>query len=219
MSETCPLPPLSGQLPVPRSSEVVVQVSRLVRIFFRDGPYPSDWMEFRTDGPLASGRFDHHHPGVAAGVMYAARRGSPPAGLDAFACAVAETFQLSRVVDVTTRQPWVVWWTPTRPLRLLDLGSTWTTRAGGNQALCSGDRNVSRSWARAIHRAIGTWTGPDLDGLTWPSSVVGPGKSVVLTERAADAIPHRPDLIRPLADPGLGPAVRRAAARIGYLVV
>jgi len=175
-------------------------------------------MEFRTEGPLATGRFDHHRPGGEAGVMYAARRGSPRAGLDAFACAMAETFQLSRVIDVTTRQPWVVWWTPTTPLQLLDLGSTWTTRAGGNQALCSGDRGTSRSWARAIHAASRTWPGPVLDGLTWPSSVVGPGRSLVLTEAAADAIPPRPDVLRPLADPGLGPAVQRAAARIGYLV-
>lgn len=192
--------------------------ARLVRVFFREGPHPSDWMDLRTEGPLASGRFDHHQPGVPAKVMYLARRGDPPTRMDGLACALAETFQMSRVIDVTTRQPWVVWWMPTRPLRLLDLGSTWTSRAGGNQALCSGDRGTSRSWAREIHAAGPKWPGPTLDGLTWPSSVVGPGRSVVITERAADAVPYRPDLLRPLADPGLGPAVQRAAEMAGYVV-
>ncbi len=165
---------------------------RLVRVFFRDGPHPSDWMDLRTEGPLPTGRFDHHRPGVTAGVMYLASRSEPPMKMDAFSCALAETFQLQRVIDVTTRQPCVVWWTSTRPMYLLDLASSWTSRAGGDQALCSGDRSAAQLWTRKIHTAF-----PTLDGLTWPSSIVGPGRSVAITERAKDAIPHRPDLLRP----------------------
>ena len=191
--------------------------SRLLRIFFRSGLHPSDWMEFRTDGPLPTARFDHHRPGVPAGVMYVARRGDPPGPLDALSCAVAETFQATHLIDTSTRDPWAVWWTPSRAIRLLDLGSTWPTRAGGNQALCSGDRTVSRSWARAIHAAATQWSAP-IDGLAWPSSVLGPGRNAVLTETAADAVPYRPDVLRPLNDPGLGAALQRAAWSLGYLL-
>lgn len=211
MSERCPPPP--ENLPPPRSVEVGSHTARLVRTFFRGGPHPSDWSELRRAGPLATARFDHHEPGTGRAVMYLARRGEPPAKLDGLACALAEVFQGSRLIDRTTREPWVAWWTPTRPLRLLDLGSTWTTRAGGNQALCSGDRRVSRAWARAIYEAF-----PDMDGLTWPSSVVGPGRNVVLTERATGSVPERPDLLCPLSAPGLAPAIQRAAHLLGYLV-
>ncbi len=68
--------------------------------------------------------------------------------MDDFSCALAETFQLQRAIDVTTRQPCVVWWTSTRPLYLLDLASSWTSRAGGDQALCSGDRSAAQLWTR-----------------------------------------------------------------------
>ena len=211
MSERCP--PSPEHLPPPRRGEVVSHTARLVRIFFRGGPHPTGWSEFRHAGPLATARFDHHAPGTSRAVMYLARRGEPLAKLDGLACALAEVFQASRLIDTITREPSVAWWTPTRPVRLLDLGSAWTTRAGGNQALNSGDRRVARAWARAIYGAF-----PDLDGLTWTSSVVGPGRNVALTERAADSIPQRPDLLCPLSDPGLAPAIQRAAHPIGYLV-
>lgn len=191
--------------------------SRLLRIFFRGGAHPSDWMQFRTAGPLPTARFDHHQPGDSASVMYVARRGDPPAALDALSCALAETFQVTRLIDTATRDPWVVWWTPSRAVRLLDLSSTWLTRAGGNQALCSGDRRMSQTWARSIQAAAKQWRAP-VDGLSWPSSVLGSGRNAVLTEAAADAVPYRPDVLRPLADPGLGPAIERAAWSIGYLL-
>jgi len=213
VSERCPEPP--DLLPEPDAGEVLVLHSRMLRIFFRGGPHPTDWMEFRNEGPLSTGRFDHHRPGVPAGVMYLALRGSPPSPLDALSCALAESFQLTRLIDASTRDPWVVWWTPLRAVRLLDLSSTWLARAGGNQSLCSGDRNVSRSWARAIQAAPWHTT---IDGLAWPSSVLGPRRSAVVTESAADAVPYRPDVLRPLNDPGLGPTLERAARSIGYLV-
>jgi len=211
MAERCPEAP--DLLPAPNAEEMLLLGSRMVRIFFRGGPTPTDWMDFRSDGPLSTGRFDHHRAGVPAGVMYLALRGSPPSELDALSCALAETFQLTRLIDASTKDPWVAWWTPRREVRLLDLGSTWLARAGGNQALCSGDRNVSRSWARAIQAA--PWS-TDIDGLAWPSSVLGPGRSAVLAESAGNAVPRRPDVLRPLGDPGLGPTRERAARAIGY---
>lgn len=140
--------------------------------------------------------------------MYVAQRGP---GADALTTALAECFQASRVIDPIVGDPWLVAWTPVTPLMLLDLASAWTTRAGGNQALCAGDRRVARRWARAIYKQLA-----HVDGLCCPSSILGNGRSVALFDRASNAIPLRPDLHRPLADPALQPAIARAAARIGY---
>ena len=100
---------------------------------------------------------------------------------------------------------------PAVPVVLLDLSSTWTTRAGGNQALCCGDRVVARQWARTIHRQLS-----DIHGLTWASSVVGGGRCVALSERAQRLLPVRPELFRPLDDPALHAALSRSAIRIGF---
>ena len=96
-------------------------------------------------------------------------------------------------------------------LRLLDLGSAWLLRAGGTQAVCSGDRARAREWARSIHAGLGG----EVDGLTWPSSILGGGRCVVLWESAEDSMPTNPDLNLALADPGLGgPSERSPAARL-----
>lgn len=141
-------------------------------------------------------------------MLYAAVNGS---GTNAVTTVVAEVFQASRVIDPTTGAPWLVAWAPVRPLRLLDLAGSWTTRAGGNQALCSGDRKTAQRWARAIFEQL-----PDLDGLTWPSSVIGTGRNVALFDRHPTAVPTNPDWHRPLADPGLRTALIRTATGLGY---
>jgi hypothetical protein len=60
---------------------------------------------------------------------------------------------------------------------------------------------------------------PDLDGMTWRSSVLGAGQSIVLFERALDAVPNLPDLNRSLSDPALLGPISTAADHIGYQVV
>lgn len=183
----------------------------MIRIYRRGGSHPAGWSDFRMFGPTAIGRFDPHLPPPRAqdrGVMYVAQRGP---GADALTTALAGCFQASRVIDPIIDEPWLVAWTPERPLVVLDLASAWTTRAGGNQALCAGDRRVARRWARAIYEQL-----TDLDGLCWPSSVLGIGRSLAMFDRGSSAIPLRPDLHRPLADPALQPAIARAATRIGY---
>lgn len=160
-------------------------------------------------GPRPTARFDPHAPPPhvqRVGVMYLSYRAAVP-GLTT---AIAESFQSTRVVDRQAEDPWVVWWTPIRPLQLLDLASTWTTRAGGNQAMCSGDRRRAREWARAIHAQL------DVDGITWTSSVLGAGRSVALWNRATDALPPLSDVNRPLADPALFPDVSQIADQLGY---
>jgi hypothetical protein len=211
LSESSPPPP--PVLPDPADAIVELE-GRLTRIYGRAGSRAGEWFELRHFGPLAGARFDPHaEPAAdqAVASLYAAIGAAQPA----LHTAVAEGFQLSRVIDRLTGDPWLAIWMPTRPVRVLDLDSPWTLRAGGTQALCSGDRRISRQWARAIHGQFGA----DLDGLAWPSAVLGGGRCVVLWERAEDAMPATPDLHRALADPGLAGALAHAAAATGYTLI
>lgn len=218
---------MSGRLPapdgarirdtVPTVDEVVVVPSgaAMLRIHPLGGPHPVAWNTFRHWGPTAS-RFDHHtrplrrHP--TRGVMYLT------AGDQAWTTALAECFQdgAGRVgpIDRRARAPAVTVIGLSRDLRLLDLGSGWVARAGGNQSITSGLRSTARAWARSIYRHH-----PHLDGVWYPSSIWGPGTCVTLWERAADAIAPTPVLHRLLSDPVLDPPLASAAETLGtYLV-
>jgi RES domain len=218
VSELCPPPP--GALPSPRSEEIAEISAQVTRIYKRGGSHPTPWPEFRHAGPLQSERFDPHpHPfGTrrSEGVMYLATqsRGRRRQMIPGLETALAEMFQSDRLIDRVRNHPGCVIWTPARPLKLLDLDSRWTTRAGGNGALTSGPRDISRQWAAAIYSQL-----PDLDGMTWRSSILGVGQSIVLFGRALDAIPNLPDLNRSLSDPALLGPISTAADHIGYLVV
>ena len=63
-----------------------------------------------------------------------------------------------------------------------------------------------------IHAGLGG----EVDGLTWPSSILGGGRCVVLWESAEDSMPTNPDLNLALADPGLGRALGAIAEQLGY---
>ncbi len=77
--------------------------SLLFRLYFRSGDHPASWNRFRSFGPLASARFDHHpppqreHPNL--GILYAAP--------DVKTC-VAEVFQNTRNINLRRREPWLV---------------------------------------------------------------------------------------------------------------
>jgi hypothetical protein len=73
---------------------------------------------------------------------------------------------------------------------------------------------MARTWSRAIYREY-----PDVDGLVWSSSVLPPGRSIVLYERAADAVPAAPASDRPLSEPFLQPALGRISAKYGLTLV
>lgn len=173
------------------------------------------WSELRAFGPTAS-RFDHHplprreHP--KRRVAYAA------IGPRAFVAAIAEHFQRSGggvgPLDLALRQPTATIFELAAPLVLLDLDSGWITRAGGNQAIRTGPRGVTRDWARAIHRHH-----KDVHGLAYGSSVWGPGRCIVVWERAAAALPSAPLATRQLDDPGLRGAVVTVAAELGTFVL
>jgi len=135
-----------------------------------------------------------------------------PGGHSALAAVVAEAFQDTRILTLTSRQRWMVITAPARTLHLLSLDSAWITRAGGNAAIRSGPRAQARKWARAIHHHY-----PEIDGLTWSSSVYPPGTSVVLWERRDSPTPFAlPTLNRPLSD--LTHYLIAAAEELGYRV-
>jgi hypothetical protein len=180
----------------------------LWRIYFRGGDHPVSWRTFRAFGPVDA-RFDHHQPPPhederegARAILYAARW---------WPTCVAEVFQRQREVDRRVREPWLVGFRLARGVRLLDLTGRWPTRSGASMAIHSGSRNRSREWSRAIHQAF-----PRVQGLLACSSMGSNRPTVALYERAAAAMPAKPMFHRALADPGLTPHLRAAAARLGY---
>jgi len=170
----------------------------LVHIYDTAGEHPIRWDQFRRYGPTKA-RFDHHPEGDREvhpnrGTWYGGLE--RPDGNSAITTAVAEVFQDTRTVTLSSRQRWMVITAPARPLDLLSLDSSWITRAGGNAAIRSGPRAEARKWARAIHRHY-----PEIEGLIWSSSVYPPGTALVLWERRDDPAPFTlPKLNRPLRD-------------------
>lgn len=183
----------------------------LARAFFRGGPHPTVWRQFRTFGPTAS-RFDHHlsgpdgSPGVQErGILYCAASG--------LTC-LAELFQDNRVIDRRDRDPFLAVFEVTRDLELLDLTGSWPTRAGASMALSSCPRNRSRLWSRACYEAF-----PEIDGLLYPSSMHAHRPCIALYERARDAVPGIPLFHRALSDPAVFDVLREARHRLGYRLV
>ncbi len=134
--------------------------------------------------------------------MYATVTAAGPVPAPLLRTCVAEVFRDRGVIELRRDSPYYVLWRPVQPLRLLDVAdSDWVTFAGGNAAVSSGLRSTARDWSRAIYRHF---TGPDaLDGIVYACSNIPPARSIVLFERTADALPSRPQLHLPLADPAL----------------
>lgn len=180
----------------------------LWRVYFRGGRHPVAWNQFRSHGPLPSGRFDHHgeHPNdPGRAILYAAVEGPT---------CFAEAFQATRVIDRRRRDPWIVAFATASPLDLLDLTGTWPTRAGGSMAINTGPRPRAQRWARAIYLAY-----PATHGILYPSSMNANRPALALFERALAAIPLHPRSNRALAEQPLLIPLANAAARFGYTVV
>ena len=216
---TLPAPP--DTLPPPRRSELLELPAGtpFVRVH-RIDPHGTRWDTFRTYGPTPRARFDHQPPPPGStsdrGILYLA--GDAPTAL-------VEAFAATRLIDRHDRRPWLTRFPIVRPLRLLDVGGTWPTRAGASQALATGDHpDRTQAWARAIHAQL------DVDGIRYPSSLRGhPGErrppeiplrlwgaNIALFERAADALPARPTLHMALDHPGLSTILGRVALRYDY---
>lgn len=182
--------------------------TRLVRIYHRSRRYPATWEAFRYFGPTAS-RFDHHTepPRVQPrGILYAA------VGPQSVASVLAEVFQATRVIELRRDEPWLAIFDLQREVRLLDTSGAWPVRAGGNMAINSGARAMSRAWSRAIYDGYAA-----VQGIWYPSSLTNQ-PCVALYERALGAIPSRPVLNEPLDSPKLRVGLLRHAKEINYLV-
>lgn len=221
MAEALPVPDVT-RFPEIEADDVVGQTNewRIWRIYRRAGEHPSAWNLFRSYGPTSS-RFDHHVPPVQdqeRAILYGALEGvvwiDGAEWSNATFAALAEFFQDTRSIDAFDGEPWVAAFQPVRALALLDLVGPWTTRAGGNQAICSGAHDNAQRWARAIydHYAV-------LEGVLCIAQTYGPGRTAALWERAKSAMPLQPLLDRPLADPRFASDLRRAASHLGYDVV
>lgn len=198
---------MSEQLPSPDPDRVAATTpdvtllqsgTDLARIHHLGGSHPTGWDEMRHFGPTTS-RFDHHplpqghHP--AHGIAYLTT------GHRAVTTACAEVFQQADgsgvgPIDRTRRRPALAVFVLATDLTLLDLESGWIARAGGNAAICSGPRTMSREWARAIHQAHGG----TIDGILYPSSVWPPGRCVAVWADAPSVFPVTPLMARDLND-------------------
>jgi hypothetical protein len=222
VSERLPAPDTAAiEAAVPRlkgkSKEVLVLKpgDKFVRVHRVAGPHPTAWDQFRFWGPTQS-RFDHHLPPPSdeeRGILYAAH------GSTSFTVAIAEYFQDDSgagvgPIDPLLYSPMITLFTIAEEIPLLDLDSGWVTRAGGNQAIKTGPRDVARDWARAIY---------DLHqdkvlGLAYGSSVWGPGRCVALWETASDMLPADPSWSRLMSDPALGSAIAKSAEDLETVV-
>ena len=177
------------------------------RIYFRGGPHPTRWGDFRHVGPTDA-RFDHHlgrRPVYQdRAVLYAAD--------DPTTC-FAEVFQRTWVVNRWHKDPWLVGFRTGASLSLLDLTGAFATRAGASMALMTGARSVSRNWARGLYDAY-----PQTAGLRYPSSMHANRPAIVLTDRAeaAGVVPPQPSFHRALADPALLSLLKNVARSVGY---
>ena len=82
-------------------------------------------------------------------------------------------------------------------------------------AIDSGSRPRARRWARRWARRLYD-AYPEVHGIHYASSRHADPPAVALFERAAVAMPSSPELLRPLADPGLEPLVRETALAIWH---
>lgn len=218
MSERLPRPDAARiRDTIPAAGEIAVLApgTTFVRVHPLGGAHPIGWNELRSFGPTRS-RFDHqplprrNHP--------TRRIAHLTTGPNAFVAALAEYFQDDAggvgPFDSALRLPTITLFETALELSLLDLDSGWVTRAGGNQAIRTGPRGLCREWARAIHRHH-----TNLHGLVFGSSVWGPGRCVVVWERAVGAFPAAPTATRRLDDPTIAPAVVNAALTLGTYVL
>lgn len=183
----------------------------LWRIHRTSGPYPTAWSSFRSYGPLPSMRWDPHPEPVGVhdqyGVLYTAYD---------LKTATAEVFQQGRRIDTLTAAPYATSWTPTRPLRLLDLTGLWPLRQGASHALLSAPEPSCRNWARAICDDASA-AGIELDGLEVHSTLTGEPMAVLFAGSGA-ALPAAPAYTSPLDGPMIFTALHSIASDIGYSI-
>lgn len=203
-----PLPPEHLPDLLTRDLRTIEGGTLVWRVYRAAGKHTLPWDQFRLHGPVPTGRFDHHEPSehddLERGILYAALDG--PA-------AIAESFQDTRTIDRRRAEPWIVGFALERDVNCLDFTGGWPTRAGASQAISSGRRDHAQAWSRAIYETYDI-----VEGLVYPSSMVGGSLNLALYERSL-ALPGSPRLHMPLTHPGLDAPLRRIANDLGYDLV
>ena|SRR5579864_4530552 len=203
-----PLPP-SNLAAIDPSSYPLAAGSRIWRIYKRGGHHPGEWNTFRHKGPVPGSRFDHHDR--STGVGYAQLRGIIYGAMEIITC-VAESFQSTAEVDRTRDEPWLVEFSVTVDVALLNLREFWPTKAGASMLINSDQRrDLTQSWSAAIYDVY-----PDIHGLWYSSSMAANNEAVAFYERAKGAISPVPSFHRPLSDPGLTAILADCCVTLGY---
>ncbi len=207
-------PEIDSLRQIPPEIQVLPIGTTVARIFFAAGAYPTTWDTFRYYGPTAS-RFDHHlvdtngHPHVQTrGIMYLAT------GSESIPTCLAEVFQVTRIIDRTSRNPILIGFKLAAPVTLLDLRGTFVTAMGASMVIHSGPRPRARRWAQQLYLAY-----PNVDGILYCSSMYGNKPAIALFERAQQAIPKRPIFHRELKDPILANILTETGRKIHYAVI
>jgi hypothetical protein len=181
--------------------------TRLWRIYFRSGPHPTTWNQFRKYGPTNS-RFDHHTTPKRVqrrAITYLAENGRT---------CLAEVYQDTRTIDRRRDNPWLVRFETVREVSLLNLTDLWPTRVGASMMINSGSRAKARKWSRAIYSAY-----TDVEGLLYCSAMHGNRPAVALYDRATAALPVTPTFNRALLDPGMITVLSNAAVNLNYILI
>jgi hypothetical protein len=200
------LPNPPPRIDTPAETITIPEGTLLWRIYRAGGRHPITWNGFRSYGPVATARFDHHDPPPHVDPVRSIHYSS--SDVDG---AVAETFQDTRLIDRLHEEPWLAAFELEFDFVALDLTGTWPTRAGASHAIASGRRDTARAWSRRI------WTQyTNVDGIWYPSAMSGGARNLAAFERAESKLPNYPALNLPLSHPGLLADLNRIAARHGY---
>lgn len=218
--------------PLPQSAVRTLPAGTIFgRIYDAGGAHAARWHELRHFGPTGS-RFDHHPDPVGHYPDHAVTYVTPQivvppetAVQSLLLICVSECFSDRGVIErggvgvggAGGTQPRFVLFATTREITLLDLvDSTWVTDVGGNGQINTGDRSLSRPWARAIHQ-----TYPDADGVFYRPRTIAQrpqlpeARAVALWERAEDALPVSPITDVELSSPGLTVTLESYAKTLG----
>jgi hypothetical protein len=205
---TFPEPPPKAQLQAIGPDIAILHAGTgLWRIYFRGGPHPTTWDQFRKYGPT-NARFDHHTTPTRIqkrSVTYLAENGPT---------CLAEVYQDTRTIDRGRDNPWLVRFETVRDVSLLDLTNLWPTKAGASMAINSGSRAKARKWSRAIYTAYA-----NVEGLLYCSSMHGNRPAVTLYDRAISTMPATPTFNRALLDPSMTTILSNTAVKLNYILI
>ena len=191
--------------------------SWIVRIYSHAGRHPQRWWEFRQTEIPTPGRFDALDAVGVDGVCYLAIRSADeradpaePSATSALPTCLAEVLQNRPVLDRLDERSLVIA-RLTSVVTVLDASSDWAARAGAGAHLSTAPKHLTSQWATAIAQR---W--PDLQGMTWISSVRPQGRALALwSPRARQQLAGAELFVhRSLADPSIRPELSWAASEL-----